>query len=362
MEYTYHLAKYAGPASRLVCPQCGRKQSFVPYVNDVGEILAPNVGRCNHESSCSYHYTPKNYFQDHPEQCRRDTWRQTPDWLKHRPASPQPAAPVRHMRQDYLPSGLLDRTAVRNHPCNFITFLSTLFGSNTIRHLVAEYHIGVTKDGSAIFYQIDQNGHTRGGKIIQYNPATGRRIKNAALPVDWVHTRLKKAGVLSADWTLSQCLFGEHLLPKYPEKLVFLVEAEKTAIIGAGFLPQYIWIATGGKTQLGDKLSVLAGRKVLAIPDIDAYPEWKRKLESRSDVRISVSDLLLRLQTQEGLSAQADVADWLIHWKQQPVNPVLNEVAKYFSKEYLPEVEAVIRELDLEITAIINPQDNENPS
>ena len=37
---------------------------------------------------------------------------------------------------------------------------------------------------------------------------------------------------------MTQCLFGEHLLTRYPERIVALVEAEKTAVIGAGFIPE----------------------------------------------------------------------------------------------------------------------------
>ena len=53
-----------------------------------------------------------------------------------------------------------------------------------------------------------------------------------------------------SSWTMTQCLFGEHLLTRYPERIVALVEAEKTAVIGAGFIPEYVWLATGGQKRL----------------------------------------------------------------------------------------------------------------
>lgn len=64
------------------------------------------------------------------------------------------------------------------------------------------------------------------------------------------------------------------MLSKYPDKEVCLVEAEKTAIICSGFMPQYLWVAVGGKSQLGDKVEVLDGRTILAIPDIDGQEAW----------------------------------------------------------------------------------------
>ena len=40
---------------------------------------------------------------------------------------------------------------------------------------------------------------------------------------------MKRSGALPQDWELTQCLFGEHLLPQCPGRSVALVESEKTA-------------------------------------------------------------------------------------------------------------------------------------
>lgn len=65
MNYKYHLQKYSGPKSRHTCPECGGKHCFTLYVDTEGHILDESVGRCDHESSCGYHYTPSEYFRDH---------------------------------------------------------------------------------------------------------------------------------------------------------------------------------------------------------------------------------------------------------------------------------------------------------
>lgn len=207
-----------------------------------------------------------------------------------------------------------------SRPNHFLSFLRLLFPEELVRSLVAEYRIGSSRGAGTVFFQIDERGRFRGGKIMAYDPSTGHRIKDAALPVDWVHARLKKTGHLPQTWTLTQCLFGEHLMRLYPERLVCLVEAEKTAVIAAGFLPDYLWLATGGKTQLGDKLSVLRGRRVLAIPDVDAYDEWCRRLGERKDLSVTVSDLLLRTGAADFLGPSADLADWLV-WSEFTSNP-----------------------------------------
>lgn len=54
MNYRYHLLKYAGPASRWTCPQCGRKHCFAPYVDKDKRPAGEEYGRCDHESSCGY--------------------------------------------------------------------------------------------------------------------------------------------------------------------------------------------------------------------------------------------------------------------------------------------------------------------
>lgn len=43
-------------------------------------------------------------------------------------------------------------------------------------------------------------------------------------------------------------------------------------------MPKYLWLATGGKSAINDRLLVLKGRKIVAFPDIDGYDDWTRKL------------------------------------------------------------------------------------
>ena len=80
-EYRFHLQKYkAGGNTKQTCPQCGRKRCFVRYVDEEGKIEFPDyVGRCDHEDSCGYHYTPKDFFSDNPDlkpdNFEDDAWR-----------------------------------------------------------------------------------------------------------------------------------------------------------------------------------------------------------------------------------------------------------------------------------------------
>ena len=146
----------------------------------------------------------------------------------------------------------------------FINFLSKIFCEDTAKALFEKYHIGTNKDGCTIFYIFDIQVRCHGGKIIPYNPETGHCIKDDTVPpVMWVHTNLKAAHLLPPEWILSQCLFGEHLLQGKVNANVALVESEKTAVICSLLLPEYIWLATGGKSQFNDRLMVLKGRKAV---------------------------------------------------------------------------------------------------
>lgn len=395
MSYRYQLAHYTRTADWLICPNCGKRQ-LVPYVDtESGEILDPTCGRCNRESNCGYHLPPSEFFKQNPgARPQGDAWRESPAWMKNRssspvsaPQPPKPAGPICE-----LPKEIVERTILMEPESNFVKFLDTLFDPLIVEGLVYMYNLGVTKNGEVIFYQKDIKGRYRGGKIIQYNPTLGKRIKNGGgIPVNWVHPLFKKRGFIPDDWQMTQCLFGEHLLTEYPDKPVCLVEAEKTAIICCGFMPEYNWLATGGKTQLGDKLNVLKGFDVTALPDIDAVEYWAEYFASFTGADIKVEDPYGEDATDEDRENQIDIADILIRWHQagepdaprsddvsaipavsqdsgigktllQYRNPVAGQVAKYFSPEKMPEIEALIEDFDLIPISIqrIEPTTDEN--
>lgn len=369
MNYKYHLLKYKGPASRLTCPNCRKKHCFAPYVDKDEQMAGEEYGRCDHESSCGY----VKYPPSEPD------WREPKkDFYPHhqRPRKPIVAKPQVKPEPPggicTIPLDLVKRTVRTDILSDFVRFLTTILEVDQILSVIVEYMIGVTKAGDVVFYQIDSKNRCRTGKVMRYNPETGHRIKdpNAKTPITWVHSLLKQQGQLPQEWELTQCLFGEHLLKKYPDKPVCLVEAEKTAVIGAALMPQYVWVAVGGKTQLGDKVEVLEGRTVIAFPDVDGYDKWVEKCAERPYLNIHVSDYLQVNATEEDKQMGADIADILIRWKKgqpsylppkpqspppkelYPDNPVMKEVMKYISPEYWDEMDLLIKELDLEFVSV----------
>ena len=350
-EYEYHLQKYAGLRSRHICPACGHKGEFTLYVNDAGEPLAENVGRCNRESACGYHYTPGQYFHDHPELRSGKDWRdERPEWLDKPKPQPKPLCTI--------PEDIVARSVTHRSKSQFVRFLDTIFDPLVVEGLIDEYRLGTTKSGAVIFFQIDTQGRCRTGKMMLYDPETGHRIKDKDKPgrINWVHAVMKKVGMLPEDWELTQCLFGEHLLPLYPDKPVALVESEKTAVICAGLLPKFLWLATGGKSQISaEKLAVIGARKLTAFPDVDGYTDWQTKLTAIPDLKVTIADVLQQNATPEDFLNHIDIADWLLRDRLRPRGEdgkrhsrTFLEVQKYISPEVADEVEALIDALGLE--------------
>lgn len=305
VNMNYQLEKYHGRASRHECPSCHDPHSFTYYVDENGQPLDPTCGRCDHESSCGFHYTPGEYFQDHQEHQQPKVFVPKMQLLP-KPPKPLCTIPFKYVLQS------------ASYNSNFIKFLCGLFDrdtleSPTITRLGELYAIGATKDKDIIFWQIDINGRVRTGKIMKYGE-DGHRIKDG-YGVNWVHAKMKKDGLLPEDWELTQCLFGEHLLnwSMNKDKVVALVESEKTALIGAAYYPQFLWLATGGKSQMAvEKMKVLSGRTVIMFPDVDGYEEWKERAKTLSFCKVIVSNALEKYASSEQRAAKIDIADVFI--------------------------------------------------
>ena len=303
-EHKYILEPYKGMNTRYRCPSCQqRDKTFSLYIDtETGEHIHPTVGRCNRESNCGHHYTPKQYFQDN--NISFDT--PQPKAYKPRPVTPQPK-PV-----SFIPVEVFKASLKAHETNHFVQFLINLFGVEVASQLVSRYFIATSKhwNGATVFWQIDTQGKVRTGKIMLYSPTTGKRVKNLELPVYWVHKALKQP-----EFELRQCLFGEHLLID-KTKPVAIVESEKTAVIASVYLPQFVWVAVGSLTNLNaEKCSILKGRTVTLFPDLNGFDKWSSKAKELSHLAIfTVSDLLERKATEAEKKQGFDLADYLIKY------------------------------------------------
>ena len=158
-------------------------------------------------------------------------------------------------------------------------WLINTYGVVEAERIVKMYGVGATVQGYTIFWQRDVEGRVRAGKIMVYDPITGHRIKEQGA-IGWVHSILRREGVLPEAWELTQCLYGEHLLKDNPDKIVAVVEAYKTAHVGAILMPDMVWLATDSLQGLtAERLASLKGRRVLFFPDEGkGYELWCERL------------------------------------------------------------------------------------
>ena len=95
--------------------------------------------------------------------------------------------------------------------------------------------------------------------------------------------------------------------------MAVLVESEKSAVIGSAIFPGYVWLATGGKSQMKEeKLRALTGRTVLLFPDADGYAEWKQRAGNMTCFKAIVSDIIEKNATPKQKADHIDIADWII--------------------------------------------------
>ena len=315
-KYRYKLEVYNGAKTRYHCPKCQKRdKSYTLYIDtETGDYIHTSVGRCNRENNCGYHYTPAQYFKHN----NMPFCRQSPKVDKLQAAIELPTGIS--FISDYLFKESINSAI--NEPNNLVSFFMNHFGTQKASELVRRYFLSTSRYwlGDTVFWQIDTQGKVRSGKIMLYNPITGKRVKTPFNHFQWIHNVLKLP-----NFKLKQCLFGEHLLID-KMKPVAIVESEKTAIIASVYLPQFIWLATGGIAFNPDKCSVLRGHNVTLFPDINAFDKWNEKAKELSSIaRITVSNLLENKATDRERCDGLDLADYLLRFNYKEfVKPKIN--------------------------------------
>lgn len=306
-NHRFILQPYNGVGSRHCCPACRKKRCFSRYIDTVKQILFPDdVGRCDHEQSCGYHLTPKEYFEHNPQSKPQHCDFATPSACRAKPTELRKPT-------SFIASETVSQTLQGYEKNNLYLFLRSRFGAEDAFRLIEEYRVGTSKHwpGSCVFWQTDINGSVRTGKVMLYDADSGKRVKHPFNHVTWVHSLLKLP-----DFNLRQCFFGEHLLPMNRGKPVAIVESEKTALVAAYYLPEYVWLASGGKNGCfnSDALRVLLGRQVILYPDIGATDQWRQKLNLLRNLGIeaSIFNFLEEVATDEERTAGLDIADYLL--------------------------------------------------
>lgn len=367
------------------CPECG-KVRFVRYIDtETGQYLQGDFGRCDRESNCSFHkrppletrcfFVPFIQLTDYSEKAFQVVTDEGTYYLPKTQVNEvmekgcyvtefylnkSDKKPV-HLSTDYryysesgtiqiqltepqhrpkeqpvyfMPENVLNDTLKSYENNTFIQNLIKLAPANDIEKVISLYRLGTvtnnTRAGAVTFPFIDNAGNIRTIQAKQFNEANHTQKNGTDFLHSIIERELTKTGEPLPDWLRDyqqnerfvSCLFGEHLLNRYPLNPVALVEAPKTAIIGTLYygLPnstdQLLWLAVYNKSSLTlEKCKALKGRKVVLFPDLKAFNDWSEKAKdlnlNLTGTRFVVSDLLEKNATESERTFGLDLADYL---------------------------------------------------
>ena len=318
MEYTISLDK---SARKFLCPACQKKRFVRYYDFEKKQYLPENIGRCDREVKCGYHYSAGDYFKDQYKQGKG---------IYYKSVLTKPSNAGRPIEPSFISCETFRKSLIHYDKNHFISFLSLLFDKEKVTFLIDEFKIGTSKHwpGATVFWQMDNKGKIRAGKIMLYDPQTGKRVKRDVVLIQWVHKILKLK-----NYNLEQCLFGLHQLPKAGTKSIAIVESEKTAVLMTGFYPGYCWMATGGLSNLTYlKMKVLTGRKIILYPDLGGWEKWQEKAAvlTQNGMDVQVSGILEKHCSPMDRESGFDIADYFI--KEKLVPHKISSVQSYEDK------------------------------
>jgi hypothetical protein len=341
-EYRYILEK---GSKKHHCPEC-EKRTFVRYIDTTtGEYLPDLYGRCDRETKCFNHVNP--YKNGYAKMIwDKEKGQNTTDW-KPQKMKTRPKAKVK-IQSYFIPKEVLQQTlTIEGYEQNvFIKNLSSNvpfpFEDKDLEQVISMYYLGTIckgyRKGAVSFPFIDKDRNIRAIQVKQFdknNHTTGTDFLHAMLDKQY-----KKKKEPLPQWLNNyqqneikvSCLFGEHLLNKYPSNPVALVEAPKSAIYGTlyfGFPEQpenLLWLAVYNLSSLNlNKCKSLKGRNVYLFPDLSengkAFELWSSKATELENemlgTRFVVSDLLEQHATDAQRIKGFDLADYLIkqNWR-----------------------------------------------
>ncbi len=253
---------------------------------------------------------------------------------------------VINKKKRFLPKIVLERT-LKNYEYNafiqnLLSNVSFPFDGSDIEQIISLYYLGTIKDGyysnAITFPFIDQFLNVQAIQLKQFDKEN--RTKKTGFIHSMVKSHLKREKKPIPRWleeysnndNFVGCLFGEHLLSRYPNNPIALVEAPKTAIYGTLYfgLPDnhenFLWLAVYSLKSLKcEKCKALTNRDVILFPDAsvdgEAFKLWSKRAEELNDYipssNFEVSNLLEKYATDEEKKNGADLADYLIFrdWK-----------------------------------------------
>ena len=141
-------------------------------------IRVSYVGRCDHENSCGYHYTPKDYFHDNPDMKPKDWDDDTP--IYNKVGTTKGKEEPKSIEPSFIPMVFVSKSLSAYKTKNpLYQYLCGVIGEYEVKRIFRLYLVGTGNKwgGCTVFWQIDANGNVRAGKLMGYDSKTGHRIK-----------------------------------------------------------------------------------------------------------------------------------------------------------------------------------------
>ena len=137
-------------ALKFLCPNCHKKR-FVRYKDlETDRYLPDYAGRCDRQTKCGYHYTPKQLFREEP-QLKQEYQKTAFNRLLFKPVEIA-------VTPDFIAPALVNQSMKKYEDNSFINFLQRLFGGIVAQKLVKQFRLGTSKKWQSrgvIFWQID---------------------------------------------------------------------------------------------------------------------------------------------------------------------------------------------------------------
>lgn len=292
------------------------------------------------------------------------------DWTPANRPSPPP------LKMLELPMGMVvKRFSSNNNLCLWMRSLDW-DGAQRKRldEVFANYYVGTSKHGHTIFWQIDEQERVRTGKMMKYYPPghekAGHRDKESKWSFDFIHATLARhydeekkemsydppypyPDIYNPDeQEMKQTLFGMHLLNRYPNAEVHIVESEKTALIMAtayGNHLHQVWMACGGVENLSaEKLKPIIEqhRRIILYPDRDGIDRWRAKQANLRYERMTINVQAVKEWWKPEDGEKADIADVVVRMIQAHTMPPKVTIGK-LAKEN-PAIKLMVDKLKLE--------------
>ena len=371
-----------GPNNRAGLKKTGvRYKSLCPFHGDrsLGSFIVYPKGNCYKCFSCGAKGGVVEFLMEHEKLSYPDAIR----WLGKKyhidvddvdvdwTYTPKPAPPP--MPTLVLPMSMVERTQADLTDDNLVQWIRRDIQWDYIQRarveaILTDYHVGHGKNGHTIFWQIDEIGKVRTGKMMKYR-TDGHRDKQASWSFDFIHSVLSKHwDAERREWTDEPpypypdiynpdkeephiTFFGMHLLNRYRRATIKLVESEKTALLMAiayGNHDQQLWMACGGLEMITrDRLKPMIdqGRHIILYPDRDGIDKWKIKAEQMHYDRLTVDATPVTDWWREEDGDKSDIADVVIRMLNN--SKPLTSIADV--KVAIPQAAPLIDKLNLQI-------------